>query len=214
MRFYQRKKVNTRLLMQLLTISAASGLLIACFHKTLPIAATNPSLSWDARQTTLQQLTNWTVKGKAAFQSQEDSGSATFSWQQTPSAYTFTAYDPLGGEVFNLQGNRQEAALSLANGKRYFAHDSEELFVRAVHVAFPLASLHYWVRGLPDPNYKASSEFDSSHRLSKLSQADWHVDFQNYTVINNIELPRFIVMTSPRYKAKVMVYDWQIQKQY
>jgi len=197
-------------IIHVLGIALLCAFLSACFHKTLPIAQENPSLDWSKRNQRLQALSQWTLRGKAAFQSPKESGSASFEWQQQEDRFSFAAFNPLGNEEFRLQGQPAQVKLYMANGKQYTASTSEALFSRTVGFAFPFSSLMYWVRGIPDPNLPATTQFDTSHRLAQLQQADWRVDFQNYTTVDGIDLPRFIVMTSSLYKAKVMIYEWRL----
>src|SRR5688572_8634373 len=206
MRLYQRTKASTHYIAKALGILVISCALTACFQKTLPIADDNPSLDWVKRKQRLQSLSHWTLRGKAAFQSQRDSGSASFEWQQQKEHFSFAAFSPLGNEEFRLQGSDSLTTLRMANGKEYQAANSEQLFLQTLGIALPLSSLTYWVRGIPDPRFAAKTQFDTSHRLLELQQANWQVNFQNYTTIDGIDLPRFITMSTPLYKTKVMIY--------
>lgn len=209
---YQITKTSTRYnVTKCLCISLLCSLLTACFQKTLPIAENNTSIDWAKRKQTLEAMSQWTLRGKAAFQVAKRSGSAAFEWQQEQNQFSFAAFNPLGGEEFRLQGNQTSATLRMANGTRYDAPSSEQLFLYTFGFEFPLSSLTYWVRGIPNPALPADTQFDSSHRLAKLTQANWQVDFENYTTVSGVDLPRFIVMTSPQYKAKVMIYEWKPQ---
>jgi outer membrane lipoprotein LolB len=207
---YQITQVSTHYIVRIITLLMLCTSLSACFHKTLPIAAENPTLDWSRRSQKLQSLSTWTLLGKAAFQSPKESGSASFEWQQQQDRFSFATFNPLGSEEFRLQGVPGQVKLYMANGKEYSATNSETLFVRTVGFQFPFSSLKYWVRGIPDPTLPANTKFDVSHRLARLEQANWSVDFQNYTTVNGIDLPRFIIMSSSLYKAKVMIYEWRL----
>lgn len=206
---YQINKVRTH--NKIVIFICLSFLLSACFQKNLPIAQENQTIDWAKRSQRLQALTNWQVTGKAAFQSSRESGSASFEWQQDHAQFIFSAFTPIGSEAFRLTGNDKEAVLSLPDGKKYASPNTEELFLRTVGVAMPLSSLHYWIRGLPDPNYPASSSYDKSNRLAQLQQANWQVNYQSYTNIAGLDLPRFVILTSSLYKAKVMIYNWKLK---
>jgi outer membrane lipoprotein LolB len=208
MRLYQRTKLSTLPIMQIMAFCLLSTLLSACFQKSLPIAENNPNLGWSKRNQALQDLRQWSLSGKAAFQTGNDAGTATFKWQQQQDQFSFTAFNPLGSEAFRLQGSPGKVTLTMSDGKKYTAPSSEILFSRTVGFQFPFSSLVYWVRGLPNPNLPVKAEFDTSHRLAQLQQANWQVEFQNYTNVAGLDLPRFIIMTSPPYKAKVMIYSW------
>jgi outer membrane lipoprotein LolB len=181
-----------------------------CFQKSLPIAEDNTSLAWAKRKQMLATLRTWTIKGKAAFFSSNDSGSATFTWQQTNDQFEFMAFDPLGNEAFQLNGGAGETTLQLANGKRYTGTESDALFRETLNIAIPLSSLTYWIKGLPDPHLPINATFDQSHRISQMQQGNWQVIFHNYTPTKLGDLPRFITMQSGQYKTKVMIYNWDI----
>lgn len=208
---YQRTKASTHYIIQLLHIILLCSLLTACFQKNLPLATDDSSIGWTKRKQSLESLSHWTLRGKAAFQSNKEAGSASFEWQQQQDRFSFAAFSPLGNEEFRLQGNQSLATLQLANGKHYDAANSDELLLRTLGFALPLSSLSYWIRGIPNPHLPAKTTFDASNRLSQLQQANWQVDFMSYTTISGIDLPRLISMRSSSYKTKVVVYQWQIQ---
>jgi outer membrane lipoprotein LolB len=180
------------------------------FQKTLPTAPEQPSITWEERKASLEKINHWDLRGKAGFQSPETSGSAAFQWHLQQDQYQFSAFSPLGSETFNLTGNNHHAVLKTAEGKRYEGNNSEELLNHVFGFSFPLSSLVYWIRGLPDPRFPNDIQFDTSHRITTLAQAKWQIHFMSYTKIGAVDLPSLIKISSPSYKTSVVIYDWKV----
>ena len=78
MRLYQRKKVSTHYIIEALILLFLVTLMSGCFHRSLPIAETTSATSWTKRKQMLERYHFFKLKGKASFQSPEESGTASF----------------------------------------------------------------------------------------------------------------------------------------
>jgi outer membrane biogenesis lipoprotein LolB len=61
-----------------------------------------------------------------------------------------------------------------------------------------------WSRGLPNEG-ATEIKIDSSGRLKSLKQGIWFVEYQEYREVNNLVLPRKLVITS--LPGKMEIYD-------
>ncbi len=100
--------------------------------------------------------------------------------------------------------------LKTSDGKTASAGSAEELLTQQWGWRLPLASLKYWIRGLPVPGVPAQTTFDRAHRLASLSQQGFNIQYQGYTTAGSLDLPQHLSITSPALKTKLVIYKWNI----
>ncbi|HEX4045830.1 MAG TPA: lipoprotein insertase outer membrane protein LolB [Gammaproteobacteria bacterium] len=162
------------------------------------------------QQVQLEQLRTWHIKGKIAIQTAQDAGSAVVDWQQKGSHYAISLANPLGGAILKLTGEPGVVTLVTADGKAFTADSPEQLLAKQWGFHLPVSNLTYWIRGLPVPQIEHSSQFDARHRLQKLVQQGFVVEFLSYEQIGELDLPSKIKITSSALKIKLVIYSWQL----
>lgn len=176
--------------------------------------STTPSpyakVTWKDREATLKKIQRWQISGKIAVQTPKDSGSASVDWSQNQSHYTISLMGPLGSGGLKLQGQPGSVVLNTADGKRYTANSPDELLAQQWGFQVPVSYLNYWIRGLPVPGVAANTVFDSSGRLSQITQQGWHVRFLSYTNAGHIDVPNKIFINSSALNVKILVYSWKV----
>lgn len=187
-------------------------MLSACNHLAAPPSGVQ---SWPARRMTLNQIQNWQITGKIAVITAEDSGSASVDWIQHQQQFSISLFGPLGLNGLKLNGSSRYATLTTANGQHYSAHSPELLLKQQWGWNLPVSYLNYWVRGLPVPNLPTENKWDANHRLERLQQAGFDIQFLSYVPVSlsseqTIELPNKISITSPTFKTKMIIYDWKL----
>ena len=60
------------------------------------------------------------------------------------------------------------------------------------------------------PNTPYQAGFDRYHRLARLTQQNWEIQFLHYTNFPHIELPDLITLTKGSTRIKLFVYRWGI----
>jgi outer membrane lipoprotein LolB len=173
----------------------------------LPIPTTAPS--WATRQAALNKLTTFTIKGKIAVQTPQESGSATLDWSQQQDHYLISLYGPLGAGGLKLSGQPGHITLKTNDGKTSTAGSPESLLKKVWGFNVPVSNLRYWVRGIPVPKLAYDSRLDNEHRLRQLIQAGYSIQFLGYTHTDGFDLPNKIFITSPSLKTKLIIYQWQ-----
>lgn len=185
-------------------------LLISSCTAVSPPSTSPANVSWQTRTKQLQQLSRWKLNGKIAVQTAQDSGSATIDWSQNSRQYFISLLGPLGAGGLKLTGQPGSVTMQTADGKVSSASSPEQLLINQWGWDLPVSNLTYWVRGIPAPGSQASTQFDEYHRLSRLSQQGWHIQYLSYTKANGIELPQRMSLESPSLKAKMMIYNWNL----
>jgi outer membrane lipoprotein LolB len=72
----------------------------------------------------------------------------------------------------------------------------------------PLASLHYWVLGVPDPAQPFQESLDSQQRLSGLKQEGWDITYDGYTMVGSESLPSRMTLQRAGVKVRLIVDGW------
>ena len=155
-------------------------------------------------------LTNWHAQGKIGVQSIQDSGSASFDWQQHANLYRIKLAGPLGLGNIDIQSNAGNVLLIAANGKTYTAATPETLLWQTTGWRLPISNLKYWIRGLPVPHQTTRFQYNKYGLLTDLKQNAWQIQFANYTNVDGIFLPNKIWITSANLKIKILVYQWEL----
>lgn len=74
----------------------------------------------------------------------------------------------------------------------------------------PLASLRYWILGVPDPASPADETLDpAQQRLKSLAQGGWHIDYAGYVAVGSEWLPARLTLSRADVRVKLLVDDWQ-----
>jgi outer membrane lipoprotein LolB len=197
-----------RLLAAVLTVWSLAAV-TSCTTMTPP-AAKQSTVTWDSRKALLERMQNWQISGKIAVITAKDSGSASVEWSQHANQFTLSLYGPLGANGIKMNGGPGLVTLKTSDGKTASAPTAEQLLSQQWGWQLPLASLKYWVRGLPVPGAPSQTTFDSAHRLASLSQQGFNIQYQGYTTAGTLDLPQHISITSPTIKSKIIIYKWTV----
>ena len=167
--------------------------------------------SWQARQSALSALRDWSVTGRLALTTEQEGWHVSLRWVQQGPAYRIDLLGPLGQGRVHIQGDAQAVSLQTADGRSLHATDPDQLLAQAVGVRLPLKGLLYWVRGLPDPNQRSTLMQDEQGRLSRLEQGGWIIDYLGYMPVANLELPKRIRAYQGELKVQVFINEWSLQ---
>ncbi|OGT47764.1 MAG: outer membrane lipoprotein LolB [Gammaproteobacteria bacterium RIFCSPHIGHO2_12_FULL_41_20] len=181
--------------------------LAGCASFSPPPPASTP---WDTREKTVAELQHWNLHGKIAMRTATESGSVTIKWQEHHPYYTIWLYGPMGTPSAILRNQPGKTTLETSSGQHFSAANAAALLHQQTGWNIPVASLFYWVRGLPVPNTPYQAGFDRYHRLARLTQQNWEIQFLHYTNFPHIELPDLITLTKGSTRIKLFVYRWGI----
>ena len=169
-----------------------------------------PTQSWAKRQSQLIRLSKWVSKGAVGIKTPESAWSATFNWQQQFSNYQLQLFAPLGVGSLSLTGNDKTVKLVTSKGEHYQAPTTQALLQEHTGWYLPVELLRYWVLGIPAPQWQATLVLDSQHRLSKLQQQGWHIEYQNYKIVGQFELPSLLILQNDYFKIRISVKQWSL----
>ena len=183
---------------------------IAVFLNACTLLTPEPEMqkvSWQVRKQQLSTVQQWDIKGLIGIRTEADNVSANIQWKQYRNNYTLLIFGPLGiGRTF-IEGSANQVTLKKAD-LTLVAKSPEHLLMQQLGWYLPISNMHYWVRGLPVPNLKATKTFDSYNHLSQLKQDGWEVSFKNYETVKNQDLPHKIELHHPDLKIRMVIKQW------
>jgi outer membrane lipoprotein LolB len=187
-----------------------SLLLAACAFVPAPPTKQMPTPQWLERQAKLEKITSWHINGALAIRSADhQSLNANYDWRQQGSHYQFTlAGAKSTAELFSANNH----AKIISQKHRHPIHasaDANSLLSAELGWHLPMASLQYWIRGLPAPHSHANKQFSQYHRLIRLVQENWLITYHDFVRVNGIDLPQHITLESGDNKIKLLIQHWQ-----
>jgi outer membrane lipoprotein LolB len=142
--------------------------LLACLCLTLWACSNQPRL---------QQTLDWQASGKIGIQqSQGQSGSLSFIWQQSGEHYLIHAFNPIGQLQFSLSGDKHTASYQQADGQRIDAATPEQLLQQMTQWSFPVSAVALWINSEMSGNEQLL-EYDAQQRLSHFVIDNWQVSW-------------------------------------
>lgn len=191
----------------------ASGLLLlllaGCATGPTRPQPTDTAQAWQQHQLRLAALHDWRLNGRLGIQTGHEGWHAGLDWQQHNSDYTIRITVPLGQGSLLLQGDSSSVRLQTSDGETASDEEPDMLLYRQFGWKVPVASLRYWVLGLPAPG-DAVETLDDYGRLSHLQQAGWEITFLDYEVQHGVELPGRVFVNNHQAKVRLVISEWQL----
>lgn len=187
------------------------GLIILFLTSCTTVAPPAPDTRtpWNRREQSLTTLNSWALNGKVAIITPTEADSVSIQWKQHAKDYTISLLAPLGAGSMTLQGDNTHILLTTPDGKTHEAASPEALLEANGGPRLPVSNLRYWVRGLPAPSEANHTTFDPYGRLTTLTQAGWQIEYLSYTRAYALDLPSRMTLTSPGFKIKVVIHQWE-----
>lgn len=196
----------SRLLLLFAVLTLAAGCAVQP-----PQPVSDPAAVWASHQQRLARIDSWHLNGRLAIVTADEGWQTFIDWRQQGDSYTIRISGPFGQGAVSLEGNRDGVLLTDENGQREFAHDPEWLLWDRYGWRVPVASLRYWVLGLPAPGENIYT-LDPYGHLGELEESIWKVKFRSYTESAGQVLPEKLNASNHQARIKLVVSDWQIQQ--
>ncbi|HSP57496.1 MAG TPA: lipoprotein insertase outer membrane protein LolB [Halomonas sp.] len=165
---------------------------------------------WNDQEDRLEALDTWDLIGKASLRTPQDSTSANLDWNQTAHYYRLLISGPFGSGRSTLEGREGRFSLTTAEG-RFEAKTPEALMEEQLGWSLPVSSLSDWIRGLPAEQSEHRLEEDALGFPATLQQDGWTIDYRDWTRVEDLWLPRRLVMEYDELRVVLVVTDWQPQ---
>jgi outer membrane lipoprotein LolB len=183
----------------------AIALITGC--KTLPPAPPE-SAPWEVRKAALQARDNFDLKGRIAVAVAQEGFNARLRWQQRGKESDVALDGPLGVGGVRITSNGDSLKVLNARGEQLDSDAARQEIESKLGFEPPIASLRYWVLGVPDPATPADETLDESKRLASLKQDGWQIDYTAYADVRGQSLPSKATLTREGVRVRLVVDDW------
>ncbi|MGB6485941.1 MAG: lipoprotein insertase outer membrane protein LolB [Steroidobacteraceae bacterium] len=204
---------DTRLLpagMVLAGLALALALVFALAGcQTVPVSPA-PSVSWSVRRPELQALGRFGLNGRVAVAVGNQGFNAGLRWTQSAAVTQLALTGPLGAGGVEITANGDDLSVVTSNGKRLGNTAARMQLEDKLGFEPPLASLRYWVLGVPDPAAPAAVQLDSQQRVTQLTQNGWQIDYTAYMPVGAEWLPRLLTLRRQDVRVRMVVDGWQL----
>ncbi len=181
------------------------------FEKTPTGSLPIDNLSAEERQSKLQEITHWGLKGKISIRSENDGANASIVWDQEGDDTEVRMFGAFGIGTVRVVQNPGSAILYRSGEKPLHGENAEELLLWEFGLRVPIANLRSWLRGLKGNGYNAV--YDSFGRLKSLQYTDvnninWLASFDIYRLVKGNHLPIQMSVKGGGIDIKVKTDSW------
>jgi outer membrane lipoprotein LolB len=169
-----------------------------------------PTVAWSVRRPALQTLTRFGLNGRVAVAVGNQGFNAGVRWAQSGAMTRLTLTGPLGAGGVEVTANGGTLSVITSSGKRLGNTAAREELQDKLGFEPPLASIRYWVLGVPDPGTPASVRLDARQRLTELTQDGWQIDYTSYMPVGAEWLPRLLTLRRAGVRVRMIVEAWQL----
>lgn len=183
------------------------GLLVAgC--PSMPQRPVEPQ-SWDARLSELQARESFSLAGRVAVAAGEEGFNARLRWQQSGATSELALDGPMGAGGVRIVSDGEQLQVATSRGEQLDAEAARAEIERRIGFEPPLASLRYWVLGVPDPSSPAETVLDAEARLASLVQGGWRIDYTEYAAVEGRWMPRKLTLRHGEVRVRLLVDNWR-----
>lgn len=161
----------------------------------------------ELRERTLSAGVDWSLHGRMAISSPQDSGSGTLDWRQHGSTFRFVLSAPVSGKTWTLNGDHEHAELTGLRAQPVRGANAADLLARELGWKVPVGELAYWVRGIRAPG-PADVVFREDGLPAEFNQHGWIIEFRDYAPEQGLQLPRKIFASNGDYKVRLIIQSW------
>lgn len=176
---------------------------------SMPQRAPVQPQTWDARRAELQARETFALAGRVAVASSSEGFNARLRWQQSGATSDVALDGPLGTGGVRITSDGSRLAVETSRGEALDADAARAEIVRRIGFEPPLASLRYWVLGVPDPSSPATEVLDEEARLASLEQGGWRIDYSDYAAVDGRWLPKRLTLNHDGVRVRLLVENWR-----
>ncbi|SNR93355.1 outer membrane lipoprotein LolB [Methylobacillus rhizosphaerae] len=160
----------------------------------------------------LATIQQFHLKGRIGVQTDTRGFSGSTQWQHSAAQDQIALFSPLGSQVASITRTPHGVNLVTSDNKRYEATDAETLTEQNLGWRLPMSGLSDWVLGRPDKHAVDTVQWDEAGRITSLEQDGWHIEYGQYVLTDNHQLPtRITLRNASKLTLKLIVQQWQIQ---
>jgi outer membrane lipoprotein LolB len=176
----------------------------ACAH----LRVGSDGYDFEQRRARLEAVEDWDMHGRLAVNTGSRAFQGSFEWRQRADTLSLLIRGPFGQGVVRVEGRPDHLTVS-ARGERWELSDPEPELSDLLGWWLPIASLHAWLIGLPDPRFEARRQLGPEGQLLSLRQRLWRLRYPSYQLEEGVLLPRRIDLSHQQLELRVVVDAWR-----
>lgn len=143
--------------------------------------------------------TNYSIDGRFSIVNSAKNYYGNFTWDHDLSADKLSLNSPLGNSVAVISVESNVATLQTKDGV-YSGKDLDELLENNLGFTLPIEYLHYWVQGIPLPQYPVDKSL-----VSGFEQLGWNVEYLKWQDVNH---PQIVQVSNSDLRIKLLISNW------
>ncbi len=166
-------------------------------------------MPWPERRARLQALDPYELAGRVAGAAGSEGFSARRTWRPQGARSTVELSGAFGVGGVHVVADGETLDVETSKGERLASDEARAELEGRLGFEPPLASLRYWLLGVPDPASPAIETVGDDQRLAGLVQDGWQIAYPDYLQANGYSLPRRLTLRRGDVRVRLIVYSWQ-----
>lgn len=174
-----------------------------------PGTPVDPNSAWQARLSELHGVEAWALRGRIAVAAQGQGWNGTLLWEQAGDDIALRLIGPMGSGTVHVEGSPDWMSIKGSDGSELETADPGVALARWLGSPLPVASLRWWVLGLPDPVDPVPVKLDAGGRAAGFEQLGWRVGYPRYTEHDGVVVPGMVVAENADVRLRVIIDSWR-----
>jgi outer membrane lipoprotein LolB len=153
---------------------------------------------------------SWVAQGRMAVAVEGQGGSGAFTWRQDSARSELAVRGPLGVGAFNVTVAGDEFSVTDGQGVTLSGDDARRQVQARLGADLPLASMRYWMLGLPAPSPPAQVQDSGTAPVRVLEQDGWQIAYDAFGRFGDLTAPTRLTATGPSVRLKLVFDSWQL----
>ncbi len=154
----------------------------------------------------------WTANGRISVIRGAENWYARFSWIQQKDDFKIRFTGPMGETQLQVSQIGSDVRLKTPSVEKT-GNDLELLILQETGWIFPVSSLQYWLHGKPEPDITAKIKYNDAAQIWEILQQGWKIQYPRWMLVNQLTLPKKIIVTKADLKIKIIISQWLLAKQ-
>jgi outer membrane lipoprotein LolB len=171
-------------------------------------------LTREDAEAALAALVAFDFEGRVAIRQADKGVQATLSWAQQGADARLRLSGPFGAGAVRVALAEGELSIEDNQGVRLVGADAEQALALQLGFSPPIATLRWWLLGLPAPGSAAQVQRDEAGRLVQLMQDGWQVDYLAWRdeslAGGRVAMPRSLRATRGALDLRLVIDRWNL----
>lgn len=163
-----------------------------------------------AAQSRLLGLAHWRMEGRIGVQTVSEGFHGSIRWEHENAQDRVQVSGPLSQGGVSIVLQEDWILIRDDRGEVKTSRDAAALVRQELGFPVPLASLRYWVIGVPRPARDAIPRYDAAGLLRELKQEGWSLAYEQFVSAQGVALPQKLSARGDEMKLKLVVDEWEI----